>query len=61
MEDQNLDAQNCPDDLAPFKSRLLPESVFTVCPAAYQNFDQIKTKLTPQWTRILTLRTALTI
>ena len=61
MEDQNLDAQNCPNDSAPFKSRLLRESVFTVCPAAYQNFDQIKTRLTPQWTRILTLRTAPTI
>ena len=40
-----------------YKSRLLCEFVYTVCPAAYQNFEQKKTKLTPRWTRILTLRT----
>ena len=40
--DQNLDAQNRPDDPALFNESLLRESVYTVCLAAYQNFEQKK-------------------
>ena len=56
MVDQNLDFQNClmiqPLSKNHYKSRFLRGSVCTVCPAAYQNFEQKKMKLMTQWTRI---------